>query len=86
MSRRPVIHPCRNEAGQLNTTHYRAHGCCAGRYLDGPELVMPTEVLHGLYDGGHGAGLADLWRRMLDNPPRHAGGRRHARRDRQGDR
>lgn len=66
--RRPVIHPWRNEAGQLNTTHYRAYGCCAGRYLDGPELVMPTEVLHGLYDGGHGAGLADLWRRMLDNP------------------
>ena len=22
---------------------------------------MPTEILHGLYDGGHGAGLADYW-------------------------
>jgi hypothetical protein len=29
---------------------------------------MPTEVLHGLYDGGHGAGLGDLWGRMLQNP------------------
>ena len=29
---------------------------------------MPTEVLHGLYDGGHGAGLEDLWSRMLQNP------------------
>jgi hypothetical protein len=29
---------------------------------------MPTEVLHGLYDGGHGAGLSDLWSRMLQNP------------------
>jgi hypothetical protein len=66
--KRPVIHPWTNEAGQINTTHYRAYDCCAGKYLDGPELVMPTEVLHGLYDGGHGAGLSDLWSRMLQNP------------------
>ena len=66
--KRPVIHPWQNEAGKINTTHYRAYGCCAGKYLDGPELVMPTEVLHGLYDGGHGAGLADLWGRMVQNP------------------
>jgi hypothetical protein len=58
--KRPVIHPWQNEAGKINTTHYRAYDCCAGKYLDGPELVMPTEVQHGLYDGGHGAGLADL--------------------------
>jgi hypothetical protein len=63
-----VIHPWQNEAGKINTTHYRSYDCCAGKYLDGPELVMPTEVLHGLYDGGHGAGLDDLWRRMLENP------------------
>ena len=66
--KRPVIHPWQNETGKINTTHYRAYDCCAGKYLDGPELVMPTEVLHGLYDGGHGAGLADLWGRMLQNP------------------
>jgi hypothetical protein len=24
-------------------------------------IVMPTEMLHGLYDGGHGSGLADFW-------------------------
>jgi hypothetical protein len=66
--KRPVIHPWQNEAGKINTTHYRGYACCAGKYLDGPELVMPTEILHGLYDGGHGAGLADLWSRMLQNP------------------
>ena len=66
--KRPVIHPWQNEIGKINTTHYRAYGGCAGKYLEGPELVMPTEVLHGLYDGGHGAGLADLWGRMLQNP------------------
>jgi len=66
--KRPVIHPWQNEAGKINTTHYRGYECCAGKYLDGPELVLPTEILHGLYDGGHGAGLADLWSRMLQNP------------------
>ena len=66
--KRPVLHPWQNEAGKINTTHYRGYDCCAGKYLDGPELVMPTEVLHGLYDGGHGAGLSDLWGRMLQNP------------------
>ena len=66
--KRPVIHPWQLEAGKINTTHYRSYDCCAGKYLDGPELVMPTEVLHGLYDGGHGAGLADLWSRVLQNP------------------
>lgn len=34
---------------------------------------MPTEFLHGLYDGGHGAGLADYWKLMMSNP-RCAGG------------
>ena len=29
---------------------------------------MPTEILHGLYDGGHGAGLDDYWNLMLSNP------------------
>ncbi len=66
--KRPVIHPWQDTAGQINTTHYRSYDCCAGKYLQGPELVMPTEVLHGLYDGGHGAGLFDLWNRMLQNP------------------
>ncbi len=26
-----------------------------------PPLVMPTEMLHGLYDGGGGTGLAEYW-------------------------
>jgi beta-galactosidase/beta-glucuronidase len=37
------------------------------------EIFMPTEFLHGLYDGGHGAGLKDYWRMMMENP-RCAGG------------
>jgi hypothetical protein len=38
-----------------------------------PEIFMPTEFLHGLYDGGHGAGLKDYWDMMMRNP-RCAGG------------
>ena len=29
---------------------------------------MPTEFLHGLYDGGHGAGLYDYWEMMRKHP------------------
>lgn len=29
-----------------------------------PPLYMPTEFLHGLYDGGAGAGLEDYWSRL----------------------
>ena len=33
-----------------------------------PEIFMPTEFLHGLYDGGHGAGLYDYWEMMRKHP------------------
>ena len=29
---------------------------------------MPTEMLHGLYDGGGGAGLEDYWQMMTESP------------------
>ncbi len=32
--------------------------------LDGNMVFMPTEFLHGLYDGGLGAGLDDYWNAM----------------------
>jgi hypothetical protein len=31
-------------------------------------IYMPAEMLHGLYDGGAGAGLEDYWRLMSDSP------------------
>lgn len=30
-------------------------------------LVLPTEALHGLYDGGSGAGLQDYWRALTES-------------------
>ena len=37
------------------------------------KIYFPTEFLHGLYDGGHGAGLDDFWKQMW-NMPLSAGG------------
>jgi beta-galactosidase/beta-glucuronidase len=31
-------------------------------------IYMPTEMLHGLYDGGGGAGLAEYWSMMQESP------------------
>ncbi|WP_425399445.1 glycoside hydrolase family 2 TIM barrel-domain containing protein [Aeoliella sp.] len=31
-------------------------------------IYMPTEMLHGLYDGGSGAGLEDYWSMMRQSP------------------
>jgi hypothetical protein len=31
-------------------------------------IYMPTEFLHGLFDGGAGAGLDDYWRMMMSHP------------------
>jgi len=31
-------------------------------------IYMPTEFIHGLFDGGAGAGLDDYWRMMMSHP------------------
>ncbi len=64
---RTVIQPW-DDFGGINTSHYEAYDCCPGTFFHGDDLFMPTEFLHGLYDGGHGAGLADWWGLMLRNP------------------
>ncbi|MES2178267.1 MAG: glycoside hydrolase family 2 TIM barrel-domain containing protein [Gemmatimonadota bacterium] len=64
---RAVLHPWTLHGG-VETAHYRPLACCAGRVFQGRDIVMPTELQHGLYDGGHGAGLADYWAAMLANP------------------
>jgi len=68
---RPVIHPQGNYGG-FETMHYRSYGETQ-EYLRKPEIFMPTEFLHGLYDGGHGAGLWDYWE-MMRKHPRSIGG------------
>ncbi len=63
---RPVIHPQGNFSG-FETMHYRSYGE-SQNYMRLPEIFMPTEFLHGLYDGGHGAGLYDYWEMMRKHP------------------
>ena len=69
--KRVVLYPWANRNG-FETKHYRSYGETA-EYMRQKEIFLPTEFLHGLYDGGHGAGLADYWRLMMSNP-RCAGG------------
>jgi len=62
---RPVIHPW-DPFGGIDTKHYTGYAEHARR-LQGPNLVMPTEILHALYDGGGGAGLHDYWQATMDS-------------------
>jgi hypothetical protein len=64
--RRRVLHPW-DPFGGIDTKHYPAYDDLVRR-LKGPHLVMPTEFLHGLYDGGMGAGLADYWHAIATSP------------------
>lgn len=72
IQKRPVLYPwlLRNGA---DTHHYPAFDYAIGRYGSGNDPFMATELLHGLYDGGHGAGLEEYWRNY-ETSPLHAGG------------
>ncbi|NDW09713.1 glycoside hydrolase family 2 TIM barrel-domain containing protein [Dysgonomonas sp. 520] len=69
--KRPLLHPQKNFGG-FETMHYRSYGE-SQEYMRKPEIWMPTEFLHALYDGGAGAGLWDYWEVMRKHP-RCAGG------------
>jgi hypothetical protein len=64
--RRPVLHPWAIHSG-VNTDHYEKYESTV-KLSAGPDIFMPTEFLHGLYDGGIGAGLEDYWRVMSSSP------------------
>jgi hypothetical protein len=67
MQQRPVVHPWQDFGG-FDTQHYREFDYGIGNYEHGHSIVMPTEFLHGQFDGGHGAGLEDYWEKMWHNP------------------
>ncbi|MFD1771986.1 glycoside hydrolase family 2 protein [Sphingobacterium suaedae] len=64
---RPLIYPWAVYGG-FETTHYREYNYGIGTYDHGHNIVMPTEFLHGMFDGGHGAGIEDYWKAMWSNP------------------
>jgi hypothetical protein len=69
--RRPVLHPWAIHSG-VNTDHYESYESTS-KLSNGPDVFMPTEFLHGLYDGGIGAGLRDYWD-VMGNSPTVGGG------------
>jgi hypothetical protein len=67
IQKRPVIEPWRL-CREIDTQHYRDYDYGNGTYFHGHDVFFPTEFLHGLYDGGSGAGLEDYWELMWNNP------------------
>lgn len=63
---RPVLHPWAIHS-DINTDHYENYDSTV-RLSAGPQIFMPTEFLHGLYDGGIGAGFRDYWDVMGRSP------------------
>lgn len=70
--KRPVLHPW-ERYNSVDTKHYPDFNYLVNASLYDQDIYLPTEFMHGLYDGGMGAGLADFWERMLLHP-RGAGG------------
>lgn len=64
---RHVIHPWEKFNGTDNK-HYPDYNYVQNSVLYGKEVFFPTEFMHGLYDGGQGAGLDDFWSLMLKHP------------------
>ncbi|MEB2779270.1 glycoside hydrolase family 2 TIM barrel-domain containing protein [Algoriphagus sp. C2-6-M1] len=64
---RPIVYPWLTRNG-LDTKHYPTYDSPEGRLDKGGDIFMPTEILHGLYDGGLGAGLDDFWKKYSKNP------------------
>jgi hypothetical protein len=65
--KRTVIEPWSIING-TNTKHYPKFDYVQNALNNGKEIFFPTEFLHGLNDGGHGAGLDDQWNFMLSKP------------------
>ncbi|MBN2633412.1 MAG: glycoside hydrolase family 2 [Bacteroidales bacterium] len=65
--KRTVIEPWAIVNG-TNTKHYPRFEYVKNALNNGKEIFFPTEFLHGLYDGGHGAGLDDQWDFMMSKP------------------
>jgi hypothetical protein len=64
---RQVIEPWAKLNG-MDTRHYPKYNYVYNALNKGNMVYFPTEFLHGLFDGGHGAGLDDYWNLMLSKP------------------
>jgi hypothetical protein len=58
-----VMHPFERFNG-TDTKHYPDFNYVVNSVLYDDDVFYPTEFMHGLFDGGHGAGLEDFWNEM----------------------
>ncbi len=65
--KRLVIHPWERFNG-TNTRHYPVYDYVLNEVANPKEVFFPTEFMHGLFDGGHGAALEDFWNEMMKHP------------------
>jgi hypothetical protein len=61
--KRFVMHPWEKFNG-TDSKHYPDFNYVTNSTLYGDEIFYPTELQHGLYDGGHAAALDDFWNEM----------------------
>jgi Glycosyl hydrolases family 2, TIM barrel domain/Glycosyl hydrolases family 2, sugar binding domain/Glycosyl hydrolases family 2 len=63
--KRTVLHPwAAYPPGIADTKHYPTYEVLQQKLAENA-VLMPTEMLHGLYDGGAGAGMEDYWDAIL---------------------
>ncbi|MDI1321138.1 MAG: glycoside hydrolase family 2 TIM barrel-domain containing protein [Algoriphagus sp.] len=67
IQKRPILYPWLQRNG-MDTFHYPRYDAGLNRLSKGQDIFMPTELLHGLYDGGLGAGLEDFWESYISSP------------------
>ncbi|CAN5361187.1 glycoside hydrolase family 2 [soil metagenome] len=65
--KRLVIHPWEVFNG-TNTKHYPDFKYVQEEVKNPKGVFFPTEFMHGLFDGGHGAALEDFWNEMMKDP------------------
>lgn len=64
---RYIIRPAA-KFGDLDAKKNADFSTVANSILYGTELFYPSEFSHGVYNGGHAAGLDDFWTEMLKQP------------------
>jgi hypothetical protein len=66
IQKRPVIYPRhgREPVDGIITDHYEPY-VGIQQIIDEKKIYIATELAHGLYDGGGGAGFEDRWRLMM---------------------
>jgi len=62
--KRFVMHPWEKFNG-TDSKHYPDFNYVTNAALYNNDVFYPTEFMHGLFDGGHGAGLDDFWNEMM---------------------